>query len=112
MFKTIYRITSGFSTLLDAQNTVMDVDGRLEHIRAEMLDTLRMIEFHMSSRTWTDIDRANDAQTLWYLRSDVMRMLCAGLGEEVARGHLDEITEMFRGMVPETQMPVVHHFHD
>jgi len=109
--KTIYRFTTGFAHLLNTQNTVMDVNGRLEQIRSAMLDTLRVLDFHTDSRTWTDIDRANDAQTLWYLRSEVMHMLCAGLGEEIARERLDEITEIFRGMVPEAQMPVIHHFH-
>jgi aminoglycoside phosphotransferase family enzyme len=75
-----------------------------------MLDTLRVIEHHASTRTWTDIDRANDAQSLWYLRSETMRMLSADLGEEAAKGQLDVLTEMFRGLVPDSQMPATHHF--
>jgi aminoglycoside phosphotransferase family enzyme len=110
MFKTFYRVTTTFAALLDDQNTVMDTDGRLEHIRTAMLDTLRVIEHHASTRTWTDIDRANDAQSLWYLRSETMRMLSADLGEEAAKGQLDVLTEMFRGLVPDSQMPAAHHF--
>jgi hypothetical protein len=46
--------------------------------------------------------RADDVQTLWYRRSDVLRLLADFHGERVAREKIDEISEMFRGLVPDT----------
>ena len=108
MLKTISRFTSSFAALLTDQVTVIDAEGRMEDIRTAMLDALSELDGdHQTgaSKAWADIARASDIQTLWYLRSDVLRLLADFYGELVARKRLHEITEMFRGIVPKNQMP-------
>lgn len=108
MLQTIARFKTSFAALFSDQTTVMDADGRIEAVRAAMLDALSSIDKNESmgaSRTWADIARAADVQTLWYLRSDVLRLLSDFHGEQFARNQLDDITEMFRGVVSPSQMP-------
>jgi hypothetical protein len=108
MFKTLTRFTSSFAALLSDQNTIIDADGRLENIRSAMFSA--MLEFvdkepYRAAKVWADISRAIDIQTLWYLRSDLLRILSIYCGEQSAGKQLDEITQMFRGVIPENQMP-------
>ncbi len=110
MRKTFSRFTSSFAALLTEQNTIIDVDGRVEAIRGAMLDILVEIDANEATRTWKDVDRAHDAQTLWYLRSDLSRLLGEHLGEKDAGMKMDRITEMFRGIVPKSQMPETRKF--
>lgn len=108
MLQAIARFRSSFATLFSDQTTVLDADGRTESARSAMLDALSCIarnESMGSSRTCADIARAADVQTLWYLRSDVLRLLSDFHGEQLARSQLEDITEMFRGMVSPSQMP-------
>jgi hypothetical protein len=108
MLKTISRFTSSFAALLSEQNTVIDMDGRVEYIRAAMLRALSAVdrlEANQGPKAWTDISRAHDIQTLWYLRSDLLSVLSECSGEQVAREQMDAITEFFRGSVPKNQMP-------
>lgn len=108
MRKAISRFTSSFAALLSDQTTVIDADSRIETIRTAMLDALSDAEHHPiagATRVWGDIARAGDVQTLWYLRSDVLRVLSEPHGELAARRQLDMMTEMFRGIVPLNQMP-------
>jgi hypothetical protein len=108
MLQTIARFKTSFAALFSDQTTVMDADGRIENARSAMLDALSGIDSNESmgsSKTWSDIARASDVQTLWYLRSDVLRLLSDFHGEQPARNQLDDITEMFRGVVSPSQMP-------
>lgn len=108
MLKTISRFTSSFAALLADQDTAIDSVGRMEDIRTAMLDALSEldgVQQTSASRAWADIARASDVQALWYLRSDVLRLLADFYGELVARKRLHEITELFRGIVPKNQMP-------
>jgi len=89
---------------------VVDVDGRLAGIRAAMLDALMELEGEHGSGIWSKIGSASEVQALWYLRSEVMALLAAHSGERLAREKLDAITEMFRGVVPDNQMPLTHRF--
>jgi len=43
---------------------------------------------------------ARDVEALWYLRGDVLAVLCDIHGEYLARQKLDEITSMFSGLLP------------
>ena len=106
--KTLSRFSSTFAALLTDQNTIIDADGRTENIRNAMLGALSALEDHHHNdalKVWSEIVRAEDVQTLWYRRSDVLRLLADFHGEPVARIKLDEISEMFRGLVPVSQMP-------
>jgi hypothetical protein len=107
MLKTFTRFTSSFAALLTDDNTIVDVRGRMESIRIAMLDELTAIECNPLvdvSRTWSDTARAGDIQALWFLRSDMLRLLSQFYGEEGARTRIDRITEMFRGVVPDNYM--------
>lgn len=109
MRKTISRFTSSFAALMTDQATVIDADGRTENIRTAMLQALAEVDGGPAldtSKTWTDVVRASDIQTLWYLRSELLRLLSERHGEQAARQRLDTITEMFRGIVHKNQMPV------
>lgn len=109
MRKTISRFTSSFAALLTDQTTVIDADGRTENIRSAMLQALSQLEDGQAAdgaKTGSDVMRATDIQTLWYLRSDLLLRLSECHGEQVARQRLDAITEMFRGIVHKNQMPV------
>jgi hypothetical protein len=110
MLKTFSRFTSSFAALLSEQNTILDVDGRVEVIRGAMLDILMEIDASEATKIWRDVDRAHDAQTLWYLRSDLSRLLGEFVGEQDARVKMDRVTELFRGVVPNNQMPVTRSF--
>lgn len=108
MRKTLARFKTSFVALLTDRATTMDAHGRTENIRAAMLDALSLIgtnENMGSSKAWADIARAADVETLWYLRSDVLRLLSDFHGEQIARNKLEAMTELFRGLVSPTQMP-------
>lgn len=112
MRKTISRFKSSFAALLTDQTTVIDADGRTENIRTAMLQALSEVDGSPAldaSKTWTDVVRAADIQTLWYLRSELLRLLSARHGEQAARQRLNTITEMFRGIVHKNQMPPAKH---
>lgn len=110
MLKTLTRFTSSFAGLLSERNTILDVDGRVEVIREAMLDLLMEIDANEATKTWKDVERAHDAQALWYLRSDLSRLLGENVGEKDAGIKMDRITEMFRGVVPKNQMPMTRKF--
>lgn len=108
MRKTLARFTSSFAALLSDSDTVIDADSRMETIRDAMMDALPAVgqtQVAGSSKVWIDVARAADVQTLWYLRSDVLRVLSEVQGERVARDRLAGMTELFRGVVPDNQMP-------
>jgi len=104
MRKFISRFATSFAALLTDTNTQVDVSGRIEEIRTAMFDALWALDSH-TPETWTAIDRATDVETLWYLRSDLLKDVSAASGEDSAMLTLDKITEMFRGMVAPNQMP-------
>ena len=82
--------------------------GRQEEIRTAMLASLSEIESTQPSdfsRTLVTITRANDVESLWYARSELLRLIADRDGEQAARNVLNDITEMFRGLVPPNQMP-------
>lgn len=113
MRKTISRFTTSLAALLTDQTTVIDADGRTENIRTEMLRALSAIDSNPpmdSSALWARIVRAVDIQTLWYLRSDLLRQLSDFHGEQLACSKLAAITEMFRGIVHKSQMPTTKRF--
>jgi hypothetical protein len=110
MRKTLSRFTSSFAALLSERNSIVDISGRLEGIREAMLDALMELDGDHGSGVWSKIGGAPEVQTLWYLRSEVMALLAAHAGEQMARQKLDAITELFRGVVPDNQMPLTRRF--
>lgn len=103
MLKTLSKFASSFAALLAEDDTLILADARLEDIRTAMLDALSErggSEDHTS--LWSHVVRAHDLQGLWYLRSEVYGVLADILGEELGSQRMQGITEMFRGVVPES----------
>jgi hypothetical protein len=77
----------------------------VEHIREEMLDCMDMFLPNRTGRppVWSKVQYADDIQSLWFLRSDVMRMLCDHCGETLAADKVDALTTLFRGHIPKAQ---------
>ena len=108
MLKSLSRFTSSFAALLIDPNTEPDLDARFEDIRTAMaFELLQADQSEDCSFVWAGIARAGDVHTLWYLRSDLLRVLAENLGEPLARAQVDRITEMFRGRVPAQMMAAV-----
>lgn len=94
--------------MLQGQRSMNELVDRQEEIRTAMLASLSEIESTQPSdfsRTLVTLTRANDVQSLWYARSELLRLIADQDGEQAARDILDNITEMFRGLVPPNQMP-------
>jgi hypothetical protein len=102
----ISKFATTFAGLLGAADKTVDVSSQLEDIRHAMLASLSDIPAGTLGldKTWGAIARAGAAQSLWYLRSDLLALLAAHHGEVDARKDLDNITLMFRGLVPASLM--------
>jgi hypothetical protein len=100
--KRLTQFATTFAGLLGAADTSVDASAQLEDIRHAMLASLSAIPANAAGldKTWGAIARAGAAQTLWYLRSDLLSLLADHRGEVDARKDLEHITQMFRGMVP------------
>jgi hypothetical protein len=98
---------SRLSTSLMGLLREADVDNpvELERIRSSMVGCIgQYMDAQNDQRTvWRKLLAAQDIQTLWYLRSDVMHLLCDHLGEHRASDKLHAITELFRGHIPAAQ---------
>lgn len=69
-------------------------------IRQAMLDCLGSagcLAFPMIERR---VLFASDLQGLWYLRGDMMAALSAMQGESIARQKIQQLTDMFQGLLP------------
>lgn len=101
----ISRISSTLMGLMRESQSTLQSSEPLEDIRTRMLDC--MSEFLKSTASerpvWSKVQFADDIQTLWYLRSDLMHLLCDYCGETVANAKVQEITELFRGHMPAAQ---------
>lgn len=74
---------------------------RTENIRQLMLDSMGdggWAEFAYLERR---ILFAPDAEDLWYLRSDLMHAVASIRGEAIASHRLQEISGMFKGLLPD-----------
>jgi hypothetical protein len=96
------KFATTFAGLLGVADTTVEVSAQLEDIRHAMLASLADIPAGTLGldKTWGAIARAGAAQSLWYLRSDLLSLLADHCGEVDARKELDNITQMFRGVVP------------
>jgi hypothetical protein len=82
-----------------------ETQAHVEYIREEMLDCMAVfLDGHCTRPpTWTKVAFADDIQSLWFLRSDVMHMLSQHCGEALAAEKLETLTSMFRGHLPKAQ---------
>lgn len=72
----------------------------IQEIRAAMLHELGEKSADNFPRIHLRVSYAEDIQDLWHLRNDVMTAISAMDGEAVARSKLSEISQMFRGLIP------------
>ena len=80
-------------------------DNRIERVRHAMLTALAGLPDTLAlDSTSRRVRWAPNAQALWYLRSDVMTLLSTQHGESAARQCLQEITQLFLGLVHANQM--------
>ena len=110
MRKKIARAVSRLVGRAQGRITVKEEAVRTEAIRAAMLEVVYEVyttqKSAESAKVWSDISRASDFETLWYLRSDVLRVLSGFNGEVTSRKQLEPISELFRGLVPQHHMPL------
>jgi hypothetical protein len=103
----ISRLSSSLLGLLREREPYQNTGtvSQIESIREEMLDCMASFLVGRAVRppVWIKVLEADDIQALWYLRSDVMHMLCDHCGETLAAEKLNAITELFRGHLPRAQ---------
>jgi hypothetical protein len=103
----ISRLSTSLMGLLREREPQLNfaTQSQIETIREEMLDCMAGYLEGRAVRppVCAKVLEADDIQALWFLRSDVMRMLCDYCGETLAADKLDGITKLFRGHVPSAQ---------
>lgn len=78
------------------------MESALEDIREAMLEGLCVNGTTPASKLELKVTTANDLHDLWYLRGDVMAAIAAIDGEAAARRKLNQISQMFRGLLPKS----------
>jgi len=99
------RLSSSLMGLLRDPARSVEAQAQVEHIRQEMLDCMALFLPAKGLRpaVWTRVEYADDIQSLWFLRSDVMHMLCDHCGETLAALKVQTLTSLFRGHIPTAQ---------
>ena len=75
-------------------------EGRTEYIRQLMLDELGEFGEDHFPKIVRRVRYAIDAQTLWFVRSDLLTVLGAMHGETIAREKINHISKKFKGLLP------------
>jgi hypothetical protein len=76
------------------------LQARTEDIRQSMLDSLGEDGDANYPQLTRRIRYAGDAQAMWYLRGELMAALSAMSSESDAAQHMEGITMLFRGLLP------------
>jgi hypothetical protein len=99
-FKT--HIRGSLGTLLGNNPPTSDslLDSATEDIRESMLGLLDSAQARDHGPLVRRIRYANDVQSLWYLRGDLMAAVAALRGETAAREKVASVTAQFRGLLP------------
>lgn len=102
----VSKLSSSLMGLLDQELPLAEQWARIEEIQEAMQASLA---FHLRQDMrqhplWLRIEFAANIQTLWYLRMELMTLLCVHCDEAVAHAELQRITGMFRGLVANTQI--------
>jgi hypothetical protein len=77
-----------------------ELDSQTDDIRESMLALLEPCGAVRHANLIRRIRYADDPQSLWYLRGDLMAALAASQGERAAREEVLSITAQFEGLVP------------
>ena len=91
--------------LLRDSSRSSESQAQVERIREEMLDSMALYLGNASVRppVWTRVQYADDIQSLWFLRSDLMHMLSEHCGETLASAKVHDLTALFNGHIPKAQ---------
>lgn len=99
-------LVTGMQNLFNGQSGIQEarVQMALEDIREAMLEGLSGsgVGSAVASKLELKVTHASDLQDLWYLRGDVMAAIASKDGEAIARRKLDQISDMFRGLLPKS----------
>jgi hypothetical protein len=76
------------------------LSDRLEEIRQAMLDSLEDAGAMPLAQIERRVLFAPDAESLWYLRPELLRVIATLRGEWAARQVLEQISVMFSGLLP------------
>ena len=103
-WKTSKFASSLISLFIDSAPDAIN-DSRIERVRQAMLTALEGLpDTPAQDSAIRRVRWAPNAQALWYLRSDVMTLVSTQRGESAARQCLQEITQLFLGLVHANQM--------
>jgi len=64
---------------------------------------------HRAQRIAQRVRFADDLEALWYLRQDLLAALAEIDGEHAAQRRMKQINRLFKGGLPQTMGPRVHH---
>ena len=99
------QLKSSLLSLLGSSATVHDPrEDRIEQIRQLMLDELGEFGNLHYPKVIHHVFYAADAQALWFVRSEVMTVLGALHGENIARKKISHISNQFKGLLPKGLM--------
>ncbi len=102
----VSKLSSSLMGLLDQELPQAEQSARMDEIREAMQASLAS-HFKQDMRLhplWVRLAFASSIQSLWYLRMELMTLLCVHCDETVAHAELQRITGMFRGLVAHAQM--------
>src|SRR5437868_3974442 len=74
--------------------------NRIEKVRELMLAEIGDFSDAHFPKVAQRVRYATDAQSLWYTRGDVMKLLAAAYGESIARKKIRRISAEFKGLLP------------
>lgn len=102
----VSKLSSSLMALLDQDMPRAEQSARMDEIREAMQASLasHLKQDMRQHPLWVRLEFATSIQSLWYLRMELMTLLCVHCDETVAHAELQRITAMFRGLVANTQM--------
>lgn len=80
--------------------TPSTLQGQTESIREFILDELGESGEKTHPKIVLRVRYAQDVQSLWYARGDIMTVLAAMHGETIAREKIGRISDQFKGLLP------------
>lgn len=98
-------VTEFLSTLQEKLNPLREdtvqASYQIDDIRQAMLSCLGMAAREMYPQVERRILLASSVPTLWFLRPDLLMAVAAHSGEQAAREVIDDISDMFDGLLPQ-----------
>lgn len=97
-----FTLVTGMQNLFSGfdKTQALRTESALEDIREAMLEGLGVSGDVAVSKLERRVTHAADLQDLWYLRGDIMAAIAAADGEALARQKLNQISDMFKGLLP------------